>query len=764
MQLLQWRDKSKRALNTIITTAFLATQIIVPVSTLSHASALDPSGNNGTLQVHEQDSPIDQKSNEPKVCVFNFEVFGVDAGQTGDVIITPQGASSSNGTPDGKPLVLSITTDTLGNGDSAYVNSTNLAIALANGHYKATLDNKFGTDHESKAKSKVFKVVCDSKAPDPAQPTVDVSTIACTPNSATSDVLNVKVTNIADATDAIVTYTVSVNSGGTTVATQTLADLADGANGTLHFTGLTAGTYTAVVSGNDETGPITSKPIEVGSCPGVVSPSTITVTKHVVNNNGGRKTAKDFTLMVNGKSVSSGTTNTYAASKYTVSEIDPSSLGYEQTSLVCTNDAKQIFGASFTLIPAENVSCTITNDDIAPSLRVTKHVINDDAGTKMASDFKLYVNGSLLDDAGIVGDEIGESSVTYENPDTEANTSYVISEDADNGYAKQSQVCVDNLTEQTVIQPVVLQPGQTVECTITNNDIPYNENAPTLTIIKDANPNDPQVFNFTLEKQNTCEQVSFEKLISINRRIVQCESSYSSVDNFQLVDHTDPSLARKTEVLSEGTYKLHEASTAGWDLTGLTCTGADATVDGSSMYLTVLSDQNVTCTFTNTKKAKVTIVKDAQPNSSQMFNFTTMLGDDFSLVDDGSNDTAASKSFTNLKPGTYTVTETATSGWKLASVSCGKGVETSVVNGTLSVVVAPGANLTCTFVNTKITGDVLGIFTTATPPSVLAAKAVVAPAELAKTGESIWVNVIVSLTIATAAFGLTLASRKQQIN
>lgn len=120
--------------------------------------------NNGTLQVHEQGTPDGQPSNSPKVCTFNFEVFGVDPSQSGDITIEGQGM-----TPGGVYLTVPITSDASGDGASAYVNDGG-AYSLADGHYKATLDNKFGTDPGDKAKSKVFKVECGG-ASDPAAPT-----------------------------------------------------------------------------------------------------------------------------------------------------------------------------------------------------------------------------------------------------------------------------------------------------------------------------------------------------------------------------------------------------------------------------------------------------------------------------------------------------------------------------------------------------------------------------------------------------------------
>lgn len=118
------------------------------------AAYADAPGNNGTIKVHEKGTPSGTESNDPKVCVFNFEAFGLDANQTGNITIETQSG------PVITPVIVSLSTDANGNGATEYLNDTNSTKTIANGHYKATLDNKFGTDPGNKAKSKVFKVEC----------------------------------------------------------------------------------------------------------------------------------------------------------------------------------------------------------------------------------------------------------------------------------------------------------------------------------------------------------------------------------------------------------------------------------------------------------------------------------------------------------------------------------------------------------------------------------------------------------------------------
>ena len=75
------------------------------------------------------------------------------------------------------------------------------------------------------------------------------------------------------------------------------------------------------------------------------------------------------------------------------------------------------------------------------------------------------------------------------------------------------------------------------------------------------------------------------------------------------------------------------------------------------------------------------------------------------MVDDGTN-TANSKLFLNLIPGqTYTITEVPpTNGYPLFSISCtGGGTGSTILDlGQVSLTLAPGENVVCTFLNSAI--------------------------------------------------------------
>jgi hypothetical protein len=98
---------------------------------------------------------------------------------------------------------------------------------------------------------------------------------------------------------------------------------------------------------------------------GSSQPSTVTVIKRVINDNGGTKIVSDFSLFVNGTPVSSGTTNTFPAISgiYTVTESGPT--GY---ATAFSGDCD--LSGQFNLTPGQNKICIITNNDIGAPIVV----------------------------------------------------------------------------------------------------------------------------------------------------------------------------------------------------------------------------------------------------------------------------------------------------------------------------------------------------------------------------------------------------------
>ncbi|WP_457095287.1 galactose oxidase-like domain-containing protein [Lysobacter sp. P5_B9] len=175
--------------------------------------------------------------------------------------------------------------------------------------------------------------------------------------------------------------------------------------------------------------------------------ATLTVIKLVVNDDGGIKTASDFSFSINGTAPvafeSDGDNNvSVAAGIYTITE--PPSPGYAATFSNCSN---------IELAAGDNATCTITNNDLPlATLTVNKVVVNNDGGTKVASDFGFSVNGA----APVAFEADGSNTLSVP-----AGT-YTITEPAVANYVASFSNC----------SGLVLSAGGSATCTITNNDVP----------------------------------------------------------------------------------------------------------------------------------------------------------------------------------------------------------------------------------------------------------------------------------------------------
>lgn len=222
----------------------------------------------------------------------------------------------------------------------------------------------------------------------------------------------------------------------------------------------------------------------------------------------------------------------------------------------------------------------------------------------------------------------------------------------------------------------------------------------TITILKDAVPDNAQDFAFT--------------------------TTGTGLDGFSLDDDADATLSNQMTFtnLPAGDYSVTEASVEGWTLSSLTCsTGGTADVASATADITLAMGADVTCTFVNTQQSvqpttgTITILKNALPDDAQDFAFTTSgTGlSAFSLDDDADAALSNQRTFTGLSAGSYTVTEASITGWTLTSLTCSAGGAVDLGTRTATITLAAGANVTCTFVNTRQGGGVLPGNPTPTP-------------------------------------------------
>ncbi len=281
------------------------------------------------------------------------------------------------------------------------------------------------------------------------------------------------------------------------------------------------------------------------------------------------------------------------------------------------------------------------------------------------------VNFSLTDD--------GTSANTQTFPNITNFTTYTITETPiPAGWGLTDISCTDPTGNSsgntgTGVATINLAEGENVTCTFTNTQVTGS-----ITIVKDADPNDPQDFSFT-----------------------------GDLGSFALDDDADGTLPNSQifSGLVGGTYVVTEGSLSDWDLTGLACNDTDGgtTTDLGTQTATIDLDfgQNLTCTFTNTKRGTIIVEKQTNPDAAGgNFTFT---GTAAGTISDGGQIVV-----NNLAPGQYTSTETnPTPAFDLTGISCddttngGQASTGDTGTKTATFNLDPGETVTCTFTNTQ---------------------------------------------------------------
>ena len=201
----------------------------------------------------------------------------------------------------------------------------------------------------------------------------------------------------------------------------------------------------------------------------------LTLIKDPTNDNGGDAAPDDFLLTVGGTGVDSGVTNQFAAN--TPLAINETLLpGYTFVEIIGDPKCPAVLGGEITLDEGDDITCTITNDDVAPQITLIKDPTNDNGGAAAPDDFLLTVGGTGVD-----------SGVTNQFA---ANTPLAINETLLPSYAFV-EIMGDPKCPEVIGGEITLDEGDDITCTITNNDIAVNfasaaqsadEFTPTMTI------------------------------------------------------------------------------------------------------------------------------------------------------------------------------------------------------------------------------------------------------------------------------------------
>lgn len=340
-------------------------------------------------------------------------------------------------------------------------------------------------------------------------------------------------------------------------------------------------------------------------------------------------------------------------------------------------------------------NCTPFEVDIVVRQTATIEVIKECVPTTDPGTFDLKIDGTVEKDNAACGETTGAVTVGA-GTNADPGATHTVAEDGfsiDASNYTSVYECTKNgdpyISETSGRGPfdVEVEPDDAVVCTFTN------ERKAQLTIVKQTNPDgSAQSFSFA-------------------------PTGFNGDASFSLSDGQ----SKSSGLVDAGTYTATETVPAGWDLTSRACvfTGTQnaktftSINNDAGVSVALGAGEDVTCTFTNTQRGSIVIIKDTQNPATDPQDFaytgtgTGMSG--FSLDDDGDNANTLSntKTFSDLVPGgSRVVTETPLpSEWALTAINCSGAtnstVNTSVANRTATIGLAAGETVTCTYVNQR---------------------------------------------------------------
>ena len=400
----------------------------------------------------------------------------------------------------------------------------------------------------------------------------------------------------------------------------------------------------------------------------------LVVVKVLINDDGGNATKDDFSYKVNGGSSvffeADGQNESSVNSDYYTIVEDPET-GYATTYDNCT----EVFVPN-----GGSATCTITNNDIPPTLKLVKSVITDNGGTAVANDWTLYAaadtpnNGRNFNNLG----GSGNFQTVY------ANVPYVLTESVVAGYSASAWNCIGAGLQGNL---VTLNLGAQATCTITNDDI-----GPTLTLVKKVNGGSSEPADWLL--------------------------TATGPTGFSGPGPT----ASNGASFDAGTYDLSESGPVGYSASDWVCVGGSQT-DGDTIVVGL--DDDVTCTITNTRDTgNIVLTKliDADGSNSTTGDRVPYEGWVMDIDPDGQDtddpslsptDSSGNTGVNGIKTGNYWVSEDPngpTNNYHFLTSYCtldGNPTGNSGTNSFGSVAVAKNKTTYCTFVNVRDTGDLI---------------------------------------------------------
>ena len=363
-----------------------------------------------------------------------------------------------------------------------------------------------------------------------------------------------------------------------------------------------------------------------------------------------------------------------------------STSGWSLTDITCvgaTNSGTSPT-ATVNVTAGADITCTYTNKKDA---KLTIKKVTDPANS--GSDSFPYTSASSGVDASFsldtnAADATNPSQKTFTFTSSQLGSKSV-TEGSTSGWTLTNVTCVGGTDTGTGSTATVnVAAGADITCTYTN------KKDAKLTIKKVTDPANSGSDSFPYTSASSGVDASF------------------SLDT-NAADATNPSQKSFTfSGTGYGSKSVTEGTTSGWTLTNVDCGSASNSGSGATATVTVNPGDDITCTYTNKKDAKLTIKKVTDPanSGSDSFPYTSAssgVDASFSLdtnAADATNPSQKSFTFSGTGYGSKSVTEGTTSGWTLTNVDCGSA-SNSGSGATATVTVNPGDDITCTYTNKK---------------------------------------------------------------
>ncbi len=376
---------------------------------------------------------------------------------------------------------------------------------------------------------------------------------------------------------------------------------------------------------------------------------SIKVVKDVINDNGGTKTYADFHFTLGGNQYSFDPTTSPDGEKtvtlpvgsgpFTVTEPEANTMGYATTYSNCAN---------LTVVAGQTQTCTITNNDVSPTLTLVKTVVNNNGGTATSANFQGKIDSNEVAWSTAVPLSAGAHT---------ASEAAILPGGA--GYSAGSWTgdCAANGS-------ITLNLGQNATCYITNDDV-----APSLTL------------NKIVSNTHGGTASAIDWMLTANG-----PSPLSGAG----ADGTNDVVSGPS--FQAGTYTLSESGgISGYSASDWSCTNG---ITVTNNQITLKTGDTTTCTIINSDIAPIiTIIKQVlNPYGS------ALAASAFPLFVDG-NSVTSGQANTQFNAGSHIVTETQQNGYEFTSFT---GDNCSIVDGVWTAVGYIGGTTTCTITNTAI--------------------------------------------------------------